>query len=495
MNLKEKKILLVEDDPPTAVLEKRLLERNGFQITLAYSGEEALELCNPDFDLVLMDIDLGPGIKGTEAAERIIEKMDVPLAFLSSHTDRETVDLTEGITSYGYILKNSGPVVLIASIRMVFRIHEARMQEREQRHKLAESESRYRELFEENPLPMWVYDMESLAFLAVNDAAIHHYGYSRDEFLSMTIADIRPQRDVPALRVRVRELIESHSAYSSSGLWQHQKKNGETIDVEITGHSQQFQGRDARLILARDVTDLIAAQEEVHRQLAEKEQLLKEFYVRTRSHISALEEMLRIRAQDMLSEEARMAMLETLNRVSGLRLLYDRLLSGSQGDVSAVHYLEDLAHAIFKAYTRLTTIRLETSIENVELSSNQLLGVGTVLNELMMHSLRISFLRRTAGKVFLTLKGDGHDIMLTVADDGESWSLDQWETSQDSFGLSVILMVAEQLGGCIGLEPDHGNTVNFRFPRMEPGREIKASLSSSPLSERFRKVIEAVDPA
>ena len=71
MNLKEKKILLVEDDPPTAVLEKRLLERNGFQITLAYSGEEALELCNPDFDLVLMDIDLGPGIKGTEAAERI----------------------------------------------------------------------------------------------------------------------------------------------------------------------------------------------------------------------------------------------------------------------------------------------------------------------------------------------------------------------------------------------------------------------------------------
>ncbi|HBS05179.1 MAG TPA: histidine kinase, partial [Leptospiraceae bacterium] len=88
------RILLVEDDPPTAALEKRILEKEGYVVTLAYSGEEAVSLCSNDFDLVLMDIDLGPGMKGTQAARQILEGRDIPLAFLSSHTDKATVELT-----------------------------------------------------------------------------------------------------------------------------------------------------------------------------------------------------------------------------------------------------------------------------------------------------------------------------------------------------------------------------------------------------------------
>ena len=166
MNRNGAQILLVEDDPPTAALEKRVLEKEGYLVTLAYSGEEAVSLCSDGFDLVLMDIDLGAGMKGTEAARILLQKYDVPLAFLSSHTDKPTVELTEGITSYGYILKTSGPVVLIASIRMVFRLYQARQQEQENRLQLRESEARYRELFEQNPMPMWVYDAEDLRFLA-----------------------------------------------------------------------------------------------------------------------------------------------------------------------------------------------------------------------------------------------------------------------------------------------------------------------------------------
>lgn len=116
---------------------------------------------------------------------------------------------------------------------------------------LKESEERYRLLFVGNPMPMWVFDRESLKFLAVNEAAVHHYGYSEEEFLAMTIADIRPKEDVPKLVDAVSRRV---LGLSEAGLWKHRKKDGNTIDVEITSHSINFAGKGAELILAQDVT-------------------------------------------------------------------------------------------------------------------------------------------------------------------------------------------------------------------------------------------------
>lgn len=120
-------ILLVEDERIIMIAEKRLLERSGYCVVTANTGEEAVETARstPNIDLILMDIDLGQGISGTEAAEIILNERSIPLAFLSSHTEPEIVDKTEGITSYGYIVKNSGETVLLASIRMAFRLAEA----------------------------------------------------------------------------------------------------------------------------------------------------------------------------------------------------------------------------------------------------------------------------------------------------------------------------------------------------------------------------------
>jgi CheY-like chemotaxis protein len=120
-------ILLVEDQAIIALQERRTLENHGYVVTVARTGEEAIEISrgNPDISLILMDIDLGDGIDGSEAAERILAERDIPVAFLSSHTEQEIVEKTEGITSYGYIVKNSGTTVLLASIRMAFRLHRA----------------------------------------------------------------------------------------------------------------------------------------------------------------------------------------------------------------------------------------------------------------------------------------------------------------------------------------------------------------------------------
>jgi len=116
---------------------------------------------------------------------------------------------------------------------------------------LTESEKRYRLLFQSNPHPMWVYDLETLAFLDVNEAAIEHYGYSRDEFLAMKITDIRLPEDIPALLENISRVT---SGVDRAGGWRHCKKDGSIIYVEITSHTLNFAGRPAEVVLAHDIT-------------------------------------------------------------------------------------------------------------------------------------------------------------------------------------------------------------------------------------------------
>jgi PAS domain S-box-containing protein len=127
-------------------------------------------------------------------------------------------------------------------------------------------EREYRDLFDSNPNPMWVYDLETLGFLAVNDAAVARYGYSREEFLSMRISDIRPEEDVGRLLASVEAVRDGAiGGIDLAGLWRHQTKQGELRWVEITSHVTRFDGRRGELVLARDVTEAIDAREELLR--------------------------------------------------------------------------------------------------------------------------------------------------------------------------------------------------------------------------------------
>ncbi len=122
---------------------------------------------------------------------------------------------------------------------------------------LATSAARYHQLFDSNPQPMWVYDLETLAFLAVNDAALAFYGYARDEFLRMTIRDIRPEEDVPCLLVHLEKVPDS---FQSSGEWRHRRKNGEILQVEVRSHALPFAGRSARMVVVSDLTERLRAE-------------------------------------------------------------------------------------------------------------------------------------------------------------------------------------------------------------------------------------------
>jgi PAS domain S-box-containing protein len=278
------KVLAVDDQPQNLVALESTLESMPVELIKATSGEEALKYLlssdGGDIALILMDVQM-PGMDGFETADLIRQRertRHVPIVFLTgAYQDMHMKGYSLGAVDY--LLKPLVPQILKAKIaafvELFRRTEQIRLREQILRQRaeeaLSATEASYRLLFDNNPLPMWVYDLETLSFLVVNDAAVSHYGYSRDEFLSMTIKDIRPLEDVPALLDNLAKL----SVFDSS-VWTHRKKDGTLIDIEAIGHDTTFAGRRARLVLINDLTERRRAEEQVHRLNAELEQRVAE---------------------------------------------------------------------------------------------------------------------------------------------------------------------------------------------------------------------------
>jgi PAS domain S-box-containing protein len=126
--------------------------------------------------------------------------------------------------------------------------------------KVNENEQRYKLLFENNPVPMWVFDKDTFQFIEVNDAAIKSYGYSKNEFLNMTVLDIRPEEDKEKAAANIKGIQTSFIPHEP---WRHRKKDGAIIRVQISGHDINYLGRNARLILADDITQKWLARQEL----------------------------------------------------------------------------------------------------------------------------------------------------------------------------------------------------------------------------------------
>ena len=158
-----KTILLVEDEAIIAMMEKNELEKYGYIVHSVTTGEKAVQTIAKNtqpIDLILMDINLGSGIDGTRAAEKILKEKDIPIVFLSSHTEPEIVEKTEKITSYGYVIKNSGSVVLDASIKMALRLSKTKRKQKQAEETLTEQKNLLSAIYRNAPLIMMVVNAE-----------------------------------------------------------------------------------------------------------------------------------------------------------------------------------------------------------------------------------------------------------------------------------------------------------------------------------------------
>ena len=260
------RILHLEDEPDFSDLVLSMLEKEGLEADLAVAKnreqfEAAVE--KQEFDLVLADYHL-PDYNGLEALKLIKGKCpQIPFLLVSGTIGEQAAidSLKAGATDY--VLK-LWPDRLAPAVRRAMEEVEEKRRRRKvetellQREKhLRESEQQYRLIFDGNPTPMWVFDHETLRFLEVNDAALQHYGYTRDEFLKMDVTALRPVEEVPAMIEYLHKLLHgtNPSKMGLAGVWRHRKKDGTLIDVEIKWSSLSFHGRMASLTMANDITE------------------------------------------------------------------------------------------------------------------------------------------------------------------------------------------------------------------------------------------------
>ncbi len=241
------RILHLEDNPADALLVRDLLEHDGLVVDICHvslRAEFLQALPTVKWDVFISDYKL-PDFTGLDALKIVREKFPLLPFILVSGTIGELAaieSLKSGATDY--VLKQNRERLPSAVRRAVAEAAERALRH-ETQEELKRSEKQYRLLFQGNPHPMWVFDLETQKILEANESAVQHYGYTRDEFLQMSLAD---------LRTGDQSGLPPRDSNASGLVWRHRRKDGASMDMEVVWSTLAFHGKLAALTMATDVT-------------------------------------------------------------------------------------------------------------------------------------------------------------------------------------------------------------------------------------------------
>jgi two-component system cell cycle sensor histidine kinase/response regulator CckA len=393
---------------------------------------------------------------------------------------------------------------------------------------LQASERSFRRLFAANPLPMWVFDLETLRFLEVNDAAIVHYGYSRDEFLGMRLTDIRPLEDVPALMDDLDRRGDVDATLKPK-IWRHRLKDGRAIEVEIASHNLEFDGRPGVLVVAHDVTE----RQQLQRQLlqAQKMEAIGQLAGGVAHDFNNLlgvitgttELLLASLAPDHPGRRRAEQTLKAAERAAGLTR---QLLTFSRKQIVNPHVLDlnrvvpemtqmlrrligediDLRSALAPDLARIKADpgEIEQVIMNLAVNARDAMPNGGRLTietqNVMLEGAYVEAHVEVAA---------GRYVMLAVSDTGtgippeiQARIFEPFFTTKEvgkgtGLGLSTVYGIVKQSGGQVLLysEPEHGTTFKVYFPVVEAAAEKPAEMREPTIAAGTETVLLVEDEA
>jgi len=378
---------------------------------------------------------------------------------------------------------------------------------------LQDSEQRYRQLFEHNPYPMWVYDIETLRFLAVNEAAVRHYGWSREEFLGLSIYDIRPAEDIAEFEAY---RASKESDVTTSALWRHVTRDGTYIDVEVSAHPVVFAGRRARVVLATDVTERRRAESELAmaRDQALEAARLKSEFLAIMSHelrtplnaIIGFTEVTLNASIGPLNDQQRSALHRVSRNAHQLLELINGLLDMSTLDANGVRLAREevriadiVQAALYNVEALAAAKRLRMLVRKPSPEVPLLIGDAGRLHQIVLNllsnaikfspdqaSIELTTEFGPAGTIQAPLPAagapDGEWFVISVCDTGIGIPADEQERIWSEFyqvdgsptrrfggtglGLAIVRRLAQRMGGHVALRSavGHGSTFSVWLP-------------------------------
>jgi two-component sensor histidine kinase/PAS domain-containing protein len=454
-----KNILLVEDDAVIAMAQQLNLEEYGYRVIWANNSSKTLDIIskNNSIDLILMDIDLGEEIDGTETAKIILKDWNIPLIFLSSHTDPEIVERTERISSYGYVVKNSGITVLDVSIKMAFKLFDAIEEKRL-------SEANYSKIInsmsDKFQLIELIYDKNGKAidyfYLNVNPAF--------EKLTNKTAEQIIGKRAKDLFGIVEDHWIEIYSEVEKTGNPCNYENYGAELDKSYHINACKVDDKKIAIIFS-DITEQKRKGDELKRQLSEKEILLREVHHRIKNNISSIEGQLFIQASLVTNTESAIMLKDIRARVSCMRTLYEKLLiSDNYNDISVSEYLNSLIDTILSLFPNKSTIKIDKQIVNFKLRTKTLFPLGIIINELLTNVMKYSFENDENLQMTIVLVNVNNQITLTIQDNGQGLAEDFDIDKSTGFGLSLVQLLTLQLNGQFTLENHNGTRSTLKFP-------------------------------
>ena len=467
-------ILHVDDTDAQRYAISRMLLHAGFEVLEARTGREALEMVGDLPDLVILDVNLPDisgftvckQIKGNESTSRI------PVLHLSAtmvSTDARVAGLEGGADAY--LVQPVEPNELIATIRALLRVRRAE-------EALWKSEQQYRLFFETNPLACWVFSTSDLKILAVNEAAVKQYGYSREEFMTLSFGDISPQEWANRIGSEV-------PPFRSATALQHKTKTGELIDVEEVWAPLHLSGSDARLAIVQNVSEKLKQEETRRRE--EMRRLLLERVLQAQE-----EERQRI-ARELHDEAGQLmaSLLVGLRGVSDARQLKDaktqakalrkiasqaieevsRLARGLHSSVLDELGLRDALQRFIRDYAAAHRVRVNLDFGQTpfpRLDKPAQIGLYRIIQEALTNVARHSH----AGTVSVVFDWQEPALRLRILDDGAGFrSREVRDRPSNHLGIEGMRQRASMLGGTfhINSEPNKGTQieVHLALPQFE----------------------------
>src|SRR5262245_2071997 len=500
-------ILNLNDNEAGRYASTRILRRAGYRVVEATTGGEALDLLSREHpDVALLDVKL-PDMSGLEVCRRIKENPQTA-SILVLHMSASFVnsgDTVRGLESGadGYLTEPLEPAVLVATIDALMRLRRAEAA-------LRESETRYRLLLERNPLPTWVYDTETRAVLAVNDAALEHYGYSRDEFMALTIMSLRPPEEAAAL-----DEILASAPGSTRRETRHRRKDGTIIEVEVRAEPLLFGDRRARLVISTDVTlrrrveqarAELLIREQAARGQAEAANRSKDEFLAVLSHelrtplhaIYGWARMLRAGGLDAATVDRALVAVER-NSALQAQIVEDlldvsRVITGKLVLELGPVNLTDVAHVAAEAIRAQATargVRVELHAESVgTIVTGDPARLQQVLGNLLSNAVKFT---PSGGRVTLRVDRSEAEARLVVQDTGRGISAEflphvfkrfsQADSSTTrtytglGLGLAIVRHLVELHGGTVSVESEgegRGATFSVTLPLRAAGNDGRA---------------------
>lgn len=336
--------------------------------------------------------------------------------------------------------------------------------------KLRKSEEKYRYIFENNPEPMWIYDPDTLEFVEVNQAAVDHYGYSEEEFMDMTLLDIRPDEEAEALKKSVQQ-NKGKASYSEE--WIHLTKDRKRIDVELSASDVKYKkDKTYRLVLINDITEQKRMQEKIIQSVIEgedreRERIAHELHDGLGQYLVAASMNLQSAKADIeqLSDK-RKNQLETgisllKSALSETRSIAYNLMPKAISDYGLIAALENLINDFRKSSD--INFRFTHNCDQLQLNNQAEINIYRIFQEIVTNAVRHA--ECTTIDMALHLTND--TLTIQVEDDGVGAQLDE-QDEEAGLGLRSIKTRVSSLRGSLNIdsEPGKGMETTVKIPEV-----------------------------